>query len=130
MKLCFGILFFSCALSAMAQTALKTSPAYPLEARIIAVEKQTSAYPDSTRATSAGGGGTYEWHLMKTIIGDKLYGLAVDKGLFARRNVLEVGTYPARKVNGGFDVAYKDDNGKIQHEVLVIKSEEPAPPAK
>ena len=23
-----------------------------------------------------GGGGTHEWHLMKTVIGDKLYGLA------------------------------------------------------
>ncbi len=101
---------------------MKTSFEYPLQARIIAVEKRTSPYQDSSHV----GANTYEWHLLKTVIGDKLYGLAADHGLFARRNLLSVGSYPARKVKGGFDVQYLDDNGKVQHEILSIK-EEPIP---
>jgi hypothetical protein len=72
-------------------------------------------------------GNPYEWHLMKTIIGDKLYGLAVrPPKAFIRGKWLEVGTYPAKRVKDGFEFQYLD--GKtIRHETLIIKSEELVP---
>lgn len=110
---------------------LAQTPEYPLQAKIVAVEMQTGA---SVRApytytsfgkeyTVGGGGGTYEWHLMKTVIGDKLYGLSSTN----RRHWLHTGTYPAKPVKNGFQLQYTDDKGKVRHEVLRIKSEEPAP---
>ena len=124
MNLSVATLILATAAAVTGQAVLKTSKEFPLEARIVAVEKRNSPYQDSGHP----GANTYEWHLMKTVIGDKLYGLAATNGLFAKRNWLEVGSYPARKVKDGFDLEYLDDNGKLRHEVLSIKSEEPAPP--
>ena len=65
---------------------LAQTPEYPLQANIIAVEMHTAADPvrgdytytsfSKVYTVPGGGGGSYEWHLMKTVIGDKLYGLA------------------------------------------------------
>jgi hypothetical protein len=126
MKVAVAVLILASALPAMAQTVLKTSFEYPLEARIIAVEKRNSPYEDSGHP----GANTYQWHLMKTVIGDKMFGLAATTGVLSGRTWLDVGTYPAKKVKHGFDVQYVDDKGRVQHEVLTIKSEEPAPAAK
>ena len=132
------IIFFG-ALSVRAQE-LHTSPQYPLEARIINVEMRTGSagtsgvYTDPTTGavSGGGGGGTYTWHLMKAVIGDRLYGLSVPLGVslygiqVQHRSWLEVGTYPAKRVKNGFDFQYLDDAGKVRHEVLRIESEEPA----
>lgn len=109
---------------------LAQTPEYPLQANIIAVEMHTAANPvtgDYTYTSfgkvytiPGGGGGTREWHLMKTVIGDKLYGLAA-------RQWLHTGTYSAKSVKKGFEIQYTDAKGKVRHEVLYIKSEEPAP---
>lgn len=144
-------LVLMCAVSAAAQTrpagadtskVLTTSIEYPLEARIIAVEMRTASRgtegvsTDSDgKVSGGGGGGTYTWHLMKAVIGDKLYGLAVllnqARGPFGiplgQRNWLEVGSYPAKRVKNGFEFQYSDDKGKVRHELLVIQSEEPYP---
>ncbi len=145
------VLVLMCAVSAAAQTrpsggdtskVLTTSIEYPLEARIIAVEMRTASRgtegvsTDSDgKVSGGGGGGTYTWHLMKAVIGDKLYGLAVllnqARGPFGiplgQRNWLEVGSYPAKRVKNGFEFQYSDDKGKVRHELLVIQSEEPYP---
>lgn len=144
-------LVLMCAVSAAAQTrpagadtskVLTTSIEYPLEARIIAVEMRTASRgtegvsTDSDgKVSGGGGGGTYTWHLMKAVIGDKLYGLAVllnqardPFGIpLGQRNWLEVGSYPAKRVKNGFEFQYSDDKGKVRHELLVIQSEEPYP---
>jgi hypothetical protein len=117
------------------ETSVQTSAEYPLKARIIAVEMRTGSYYSSDVSTDyegkvsgSGSGGTYEWHLMKTVIGDKLYGLSVHGARFHKRNWLLMGSYPAKRVKGGFEVQYSD-KGKVQHEVLYINSEEPYPPS-
>lgn len=148
------VLVLMCAVSAVAQTppaggdaskVIATSTEYPLLARIIAVEIRTASrdaqpistdpsYPDRP-ATGGGGGGTHTWHLMKAVIGDKLYGLAVllnqARGPFGiplgQRAWLEIGSYPAKRVKNGFEFQYSDDKGKVRHELLVIQSEEPYP---
>jgi hypothetical protein len=115
------------------QSLVQTSTEYPLNARIIAVEMHTGSHSSSSVSTDyegkvsgEGSGGTYEWHLMKTVIGDKLYGLSVHGAPFHKRNWLEMGSYPAKRVKGGFEVQYSD-KGKVHHEVLFINSEEPYP---
>jgi|ERR1700675_3386151 len=129
-----------CAVSVNAQT-LKTSSAYPLEAHIIKVETRTGSNgtsgvytdPNTGAVSGGGGGGTYTWHLMETIIGDKLYGLSVPGSVtlygvpVQHRPWLEIGTYPAKRVKNGFEFQYIDNRGKVRHEVLHIESEEPAP---
>jgi hypothetical protein len=143
-----------CSVTAIAQMApaggdaskeIATSTEYPLLARIVAVEMRTAS--SNTRGVSSdssgnvsggGGGGTYTWHLMKTVIGDKLYGLSVPfsgklYGIsLSHRNWLEIGSYPAKRIRNGFEVQYLDDKGKTRHETLLIQSEEPYPaePAK
>jgi len=145
------VLVLMCAVSAAAQTrpsggdtskVLTTSIEYPLEARIIAVEMRTAtrstegvSTDSDGKVSGGGGGGTYTWHLMKAVIGDKLYGLAVllnqARGPFGiplgQRNWLEVGSYPAKRVKNGFEFQSSDDKGKVHHELLVIQSEEPYP---
>jgi hypothetical protein len=151
MKLAVALVLV-CAVSAIAQTppaggdaskVIATSTEYPLLARIIAVEMRTAS--TNTKGVSAdsngnvsggGGGGTYTWHLMKAVIGDKLYGLAVllnqARGPFGiplgQRAWLEVGSYPVKRVKNGFEFQYSDDKGKVRHELLVIQSEEPYSP--
>jgi hypothetical protein len=114
----------------------EVSPQYPLKAHVIAVEMHTGA---TTTGNSGGdfnvGGGnvmhvpdtrsnvSYEWHLMKTVVGDKMYGLSVSsKGAW-----LQIGYYAFKQVKKGFEVQYFDQNGKVHQETLTIRSEEPLP---
>ena len=71
--------------------------------------------------TVGGGGGTYEWHLMKTVIGDKLYGFAAR----SRHAWLPIGTYSAKPVKDGFEIQYTDAKGRVRHEVLRIRVRNP-----
>ncbi len=146
-----AMLVLMCSISVVSQTrpaggdtskVLTTSTEYPLLAHITAVEMRTASKgtegvsSDSNgNVSGGGGGGTYTWHLMRAVIGDKLYGLAVllnqARGPFGiplgQRNWLEVGSYPAKRVKNGFEFQYSDDKGKVRHELLVIQSEEPYP---
>lgn len=145
MKAKLGLVLVLLAVPVAAQD-LKPSRDYPLAARIIKVEMRTGVRPvDSVHTdgdgnvSGGGGGGSYEWHLMKAVIGDKLYGLSVQERptydlLFGRRLApfgntpwLEVGDYRAKRVKGGFEFEYRDDKGKLHHELLRIESEEAAP---
>jgi hypothetical protein len=136
-----AILVLGCAVSAVAQTQVLVSKDYPLQANIIAVEMRTASSPTQGVSTDSdgnvsggGGGGTYTWHLMKTVIGDKLYGLAVPLSQFrgpfgiplGHRAWLEIGSYSAKRVKDGFELQYLD-NKKVRHETLLIQSEEPYP---
>jgi len=124
---------------AMAQkdTLQDVSPQYPIKAHIVAVEMHTGAtttgssggdynvmgstmhVPDTRRNVS------YEWHLMKTVIDDKMYGLSAPSGRHTAW--LEIGYYAFKRVKSGFEVQYHDDKGKVRQEVLTIRSEEAAP---
>ena len=145
MKVKLALVFMLLALPAAAQD-LKPSREYPLAARIVKVETRTGvsavrpAAPvqtDSQGNVYGGGGGgggeSYEWHLMKAVIGDKLYGLSVQENGSAivraiqRRTWLEIGDYRAKRLKHGFEFEYQDDKGKLHHEKLEIESEEPAP---
>jgi hypothetical protein len=116
----------------------EVSPEYPIKAHVVAVEMQTGVtttgssggdynlwgstmhVPDTRRNVS------YEWHLMKAVIGDKMYGLSAPVG---RHNTwLDIGYYAFKRVKKGFEVQYLDDKGKVRDEVLTIRSEEVAPP--
>jgi hypothetical protein len=66
-------------------------------------------------------GSSYEWHLMMTVIGDKLYGLS------AAKNWLHIGTYALKEVRGGFEMRYNDETGRLLRQILTIRSEEAAP---
>ncbi|MGA8365908.1 MAG: PEGA domain-containing protein [Candidatus Acidiferrales bacterium] len=115
----------------------EVSPQYPIKAHIVAVEMHTGTtttgnsggdydlwgsnmhVPDTRRNVS------YEWHLMKTVVGDKMYGLSVSAG---RHNAwLGIGDYALKRVKNGFEVQYRDETGKVRQEVLTIRSEEPPP---
>lgn len=62
---------------------------------------------------------------MKTIVGDKMYGLSAPG---RRHNTwLDIGYYAFKRVKNGFEVQYRDDKGKVRQEVLTIRSEEAAP---
>ena len=120
----------------------KTSEEYPLEAHVVAVKMQTGEISSGggggsytvwdSRTTShqvhvpySSSGSSYEWHLMMTVIGDKLYGLSVPGG---RHNAwLHTGTYAFKEVRGGFEMRYNDETGRLRTQILAIRSEEPAP---
>lgn len=122
---------------AQQDTLQEVSPQYPVKAHIVAVEMETDVtttggsggnynlwgstmhVPDTRRTVS------YQWHLMKTVVGDKMYGLSVSGG--RHTHWLEIGYYAVKPVNGGFEVQYHDDKGKVRKEVLTILSEEPVP---
>jgi hypothetical protein len=113
----------------------EVSPQYPIKAQVVAVEMHTGTtttgnsggdynvfgsvmhVPDNRRNVS------YEWHLMKTVVGDKMYGLSAP----ARGAWLPVGYYAFKQVKKGFEVQYLDEKGKIRQETLTIRSEEPIP---
>jgi len=119
----------------------KTSEEYPLEAHVVTVKMQTGEISRGggggsytvwdSRTTShqvlvpySSSGSSYEWHLMMTVIGDKLYGLSVPGG---RHNAwLHTGTYAFKEVRGGFEMRYNDETGRLRTQILTIKSEEPA----
>lgn len=99
--------------------ALQTSAKYPLTAHIVSVEMEQQAIVIN------GVGGTSNWHLMKTEIDGKMYGLAAEQHPFHRPPTwLHEGAYPARRTKNGFDLEYIDSRGKVQHEELTIMSEE------
>lgn len=115
----------------------EVSSQYPIKAHVVAVEMHTG-----TTTTGSGGyhynktlcplctdlpdtrsTGSYTWHLMKTVIDDKMYGLSARrKGVW-----LPVGYYALNQVKGGFEVQYLDKKGKVRQETLAILSEEPVP---
>jgi hypothetical protein len=117
----------------------KLSEEYPLEAHVIAVEMETAEFSSghggytysvpgragqpSTVYSVPGSsvGSSYQWHLMKTIVGDTLYGLSTPAAW------LRIGTYAFKQTKGGFEVRYNDETGKLRTEILTIRSEEPAP---
>ncbi len=114
----------------------KTSEEYPLEAHVVAVKMETGetssgggsytvwdSRTQSHQVSRSSSGSSYEWHLMMTVIGDKLYGLSVS----SRGTWLHIGDYAFRQVRRGFEMRYNDERGRLLTQILTIRSEEPAP---
>lgn len=112
-------LFLIACISPIFGQGLQTSAKYPLAAKIISVEMEQQ------QRVVNGVGGTSTWHLMKTEINGKTYGLvATDRPFRRPESWLHIGTYPARQTKNGFDLQFIDSGGKVRHEELQIVSEE------
>jgi len=142
-RLVVTLLILVWATFAMAQqdTLQEVSSQYPIKAHVIAVEMQTGTTttgsggyhynktlcPSCTDLPDTRSTASYTWHLMKAVIGDKMYGLSSPAG---RHNTwLDIGYYAFKRVKNGFEVQYRDEKGKVRQEVLTIQSEEVAPDA-
>ena len=91
--------------------------------QVIAVEMHTGSATTGSSVDGVGhiSGGTYEWHLMKTVSGGVLYELSVHRP----DPWLEMGTYLAMRTDKGFEALYHDKKGRLRHETLYIMGEEP-----